>query len=187
MNIITGLAKGIKLETLEGDATRPTSQRVKEAIFSMIQFEIENTRFLDLFSGSGQMGLEAVSRGATVAVMSDVSREAVDIIIRNAKKTRLFDKCRISCCDYSQAIRGARGKEKFDFVFIDPPYNQKIIPEVLKSILDAGILNYGARVICESAEKLSEYKEEILSKFNIVREAKYSITYITILEVKNDE
>ena len=92
MKIITGTAKGMNIETLEGEATRPTSQRVKEAIFSMIQFEIENTCVLDLFAGSGQMGLESLSRGAKKATFCDASRDAVDIVIKNAKKTKLFDK-----------------------------------------------------------------------------------------------
>ena len=100
MKIITGIARGMNLETLEGDATRPTSQRVKEAVFSMIQFDIEGASVLDLFAGSGQLGLEALSRGAKKATFSDSSRDAVDIVMRNAKKSRLFDKCRISTCTY---------------------------------------------------------------------------------------
>ena len=121
MKIITGIAKGMNLETLEGEATRPTSQRVKEAIFSMIQFEIENASVLDLFAGSGQMGLEALSRGAKHATLCDKSPQAINIISENAEKTKLNSKCTIRRCDYLDALRSNMGK-KFDIVFLDPPY-----------------------------------------------------------------
>ena len=114
MRIITGTARGIKLTTLEGDTTRPTAERVKEAVFSMIQFEIEGRTVLDLFGGSGQLALEALSRGAAKATIIDASREAMNVIMDNAKKTRLFDRCRISCADYASFIRGAQGREKYD-------------------------------------------------------------------------
>mgnify|MGYP002513796524 CR=1 FL=1 len=97
MRIITGSARGVNLITLDGEATRPTAARTKEAIFSMIQFDIEGRKVLDLFSGSGQLALEALSRGATEAVMCDSSREAVAIMKKNAEKTRLASKCKIKC------------------------------------------------------------------------------------------
>ena len=105
MRIITGIARGTKLETLDSDATRPTSDKVKEAIFSMIQFEIEGRRVLDLFGGSGQLALEALSRGAARATIIDESREAVNIIINNAKHAKLYDKCRISAISYSAFLK----------------------------------------------------------------------------------
>ena len=94
MRIITGSAKGTRLETLDGEMTRPTSERVKEAIFSMIQFDVEGKRILDLFGGSGQLGLEALSRGADIATFVDSSRDAAELIKRNAQKAKLFDRCR---------------------------------------------------------------------------------------------
>ena len=95
MRIITGKARGTKLQTLAGEATRPTAERTKEAIFSMINFDIAGARVLDLFAGSGQLGLEALSRGAKSAVLNDSSREAAAIIRANAEKTRLVDSCEI--------------------------------------------------------------------------------------------
>ncbi len=182
MKIITGLAKGMNLETLEGDATRPTSQRVKEAVFSMLQFDIEGARVLDLFAGSGQLGLEALSRGATKATFCDLSRDATDIIIRNAKKSRLFDKCRISTCDYNQMIRGIAGKEQYDIIFIDPPYKLDCISDVLKKLCEANAIAPGAFVVCESGkEDIFGDNEELKAKFEIQKQAKYSITYITVL------
>ena len=99
MRIITGRAKGIKLDTLKGDNTRPTSERAKEAVFSMLQFDIEGRVVLDLFSGSGQMGLEALSRGASRAYLIDRGKGACDIIKKNVEKSRLNDGCFVLCED----------------------------------------------------------------------------------------
>jgi 16S rRNA (guanine(966)-N(2))-methyltransferase RsmD len=187
MKIITGLAKGMNLETLEGDATRPTSQRVKEAVFSMLQFDIEGARVLDLFAGSGQLGLEALSRGASKATFSDSSREATDIVIRNAKKARLFDKCRISTCDCNQMIRGIAGKEQYDIIFIDPPYKLDCISDVLKKLIDANAIAPGAFIVCESGkEDVFGANEDLASKFTVQKQAKYSITYITVLRPREE-
>ena len=125
MRIITGKARGIKLVSLEGDATRPTSERVKEAVFSMIQFDIEGRSVLDLFSGSGQLALEALSRGAAHAVMIDKSRDAVKIIKTNVEKTKLAEDCEIFNCDYKEYITKNKGRQ-FDIVFVDPPYAQNL-------------------------------------------------------------
>ena len=121
MRIITGQARNITLETLEGEATRPTAERVKEAVFSALQFEMENSHFLDLFAGSGQMGLEAVSRGAALAVMVDASPDAIAIIKANAKKTKLFDRCRIVNYKYQDYLKGfvKNGDRPFDIIYID--------------------------------------------------------------------
>lgn len=182
MKIITGTAKGMNLETLEGELTRPTSQRVKEAIFSMIQFDIEGASVLDLFAGSGQLGLEALSRGAKKATFSDSSRDAIEIVMKNAKKTRLFDKCRISNCGYEQMIRGLAGKEQYDIVFIDPPYKQRCVADVLERLSAGNVLAENAIVVCESGEEdIFGERPEIMEKFEIQKKAKYSISYITVL------
>ena len=150
MRIITGTARGIKLTTLEGDTTRPTAERVKEAVFSMIQFEIEGRTVLDLFAGSGQLALEALSRGAAKATIIDASREAMGVIMENAKKTRLFDRCRISCADYASFIRGAQGREKYDIVFLDPPYGAGLMPEALRKLDRGELFAPGAVIVCET-------------------------------------
>ena len=182
MKVITGTAKGMNLETLEGDKTRPTSQRVKEAIFSMLQFDIEGTNVLDLFAGSGQMGIEALSRGAKKATFFDIARDATDIVISNAKKTKLFGKCVVSTCDYKQAIRGLANKTAFDIVFIDPPYQDGIIVDVLNDIYRANILNENAFVICESGKAdIFEGNSELENKFIIQKQSRYSISYVTVL------
>lgn len=151
MRIITGTARGAKLETLEGEEiTRPTTQRTKEGIFSAIQFEIAGKRVLDLFSGCGQMALEALSRGAESAVMIDESAEAVEIIKLNAKKTGLIKSCRISRMDYSEYLKSANGREKFDIIFLDPPYSKSIKDEILKKLMRTDILADGCIVVCET-------------------------------------
>ena len=113
MRIITGTARGTRLETLPGDATRPTAERVKEALFSMIQFDIEGRRVLDLFAGSGQLGLEALSRGAAKATFVDSNRDALNVIKRNAQKTKLYDRCVLQAHLYG-FCPGSGGREKFD-------------------------------------------------------------------------
>ena len=180
MRIITGSAKGITLKTLEGDATRPTAERVKEAVFSMIQFDIEGRSVLDLFAGSGQMGLEALSRGAASATLVDKSRDAIAIIRNNATKTKLEDKCTIYQADYLDFIRRFSGKQ-YDIVFLDPPYALKMYKPALDAMLKASILKPTTLIICESGEDtVFEGDTELASKFVIEKQTRYSKTYITI-------
>lgn len=150
MRVITGSARGTKLVSLEGENTRPTSDRVKEAVFSMLQFDIEGRAVLDLFGGSGQLALEALSRGAARATIIDQSRDAVNIIIENAKKTHLFEKCRISATDYMSFIRGAAGREAYDIIFLDPPYASGLLPKSLEALHKAGLCAIGSSIICET-------------------------------------
>ena len=149
MRIITGSAKGIRLKTLEGDATRPTSERVKEAVFSMIQGDIEDREVLDLFCGSGQMALEALSRGASHAVAVDKALPAIKIITENAEKTKLISKCTIVRDEYLGFIKRNRGR-KFDIVFLDPPYASGYYSIALKAMLDNDMLKPSTMIICES-------------------------------------
>ena len=173
MRIITGTARGIKLTTLEGETTRPTAERVKEAVFSMIQFEIEGRAVLDLFAGSGQLALEALSRGAARATIIDASREAANVIMDNAKKTRLFDRCRISCADYASFIRGAAHREQYDIVFLDPPYAAGLMPEALRKLAQGDLYAPGAVIVCETdngtdarPSRRNRNEEEIEAKEN---------------------
>jgi 16S rRNA (guanine(966)-N(2))-methyltransferase RsmD len=148
MRVITGKARGVHLDTLEGDMTRPTTERAKEAIFSMIQFRIEGRRVLDLFAGSGQLGLEAVSRGAEHAVLVDQSREAVGIIDRNAKKTKLDAACTVICSDFAAYLRTRRGRDSFDIIFLDPPYAMRAVPAAVEEICKARALKPHGLIIC---------------------------------------
>ncbi len=183
MRIITGRAKGIRLETLEGETTRPTSERVKEAVFSMLQFDIEGRRVLDIFAGSGQLALEAVSRGASEAVLVDKSREAVGIIKKNIAKTKFDEQCRVFCMDCSEYIRRfGGGSEKFDIVFLDPPYAAGLYAPALSALLEADMLKSTTLIVCESdSTAIFGNNEKLASKFTEVKVSRYSKTVITIL------
>lgn len=183
MRIITGSARSVRLITLEGEEiTRPTSERVKEALFSMIQFDLEGRRVLDLFAGSGQLGLEALSRGAANALLSDVDRNACDVIKKNAQKTKLYDRTRVLNTDYKAVIRGCQGREKFDIVFLDPPYSSDMLQDAIDRMVRSDILAEGAIVCCESNRDTPFSGEGLYVK----RFARYSQTYLTIL-VKGEE
>ena len=145
MRIITGIAKGKKLLTLDGLETRPTSAAVKEGLFSAIQFEIEGSRVLDLFAGSGAMGLEALSRGAKSAIFVDKNPEACKIIKQNLINTGLENKAIIKNTDHLSFI--ANSNEKFDLVFLDPPYKEGLLYDTVTKLIP--LLSDNSIVICE--------------------------------------
>ena len=181
MNIITGSARGTKLLTLEGEATRPTLQRAKEVIFSAIQFDIEGREVLDLFAGSGQLGLEALSRGASRAVLVDRSAEAFDVIKANAQKTHLYKNCRIVNSDYAEYLRGAkRSGAKFGLVFIDPPYQSGLVWHALSKA--AEVTNPGGTIICE--HPANEKAPQESGNFSIYRQYQYGKVGLTFYRRK---
>lgn len=173
VRIITGSKKGRKLVTLEGDATRPTSERIKGAMFSSIQFDIENRRVLDLFAGSGQLGFEALSRGAESVTFVDSERDAMDIVKKNAKDLDFFDVCKFSVADYRNYIRKASGRDKFDLVFIDPPYAMECCVEAAMRLRDSELIIPGAILVLESGEEEVSESDERLSGFEFVKSTSY--------------
>ena len=188
MRVITGTAKGRKLQTLEGDATRPTSERIKGAIFSSIQFECEGRRVLDLFAGSGQMGLEALSRGAERATFIDSSREAMEIVKKNAVSTQLDSKCHFLVSDGKNYIRKASGKEKFDLVFVDPPYAMACCAEVADALASGGVIIPGAIVVLESGEEVIDMADKRLSGYEVIMSRSYGTkTTVNILFYRGRE
>lgn len=184
MRIITGKARGVRLATLEGQNTRPTSERAKEAIFSMLQFEISGASVLDLFAGSGQMGLEALSRGASHAFFCDASKDAIAIVRTNAQKTRLLLQSDIFCGDYKFFLKSLHRKQKFDLVFLDPPYALGLIPSALSELFKNDLLAPNAKIICESAseEDIFAGEENLKDFFRILKTARYGIACVTVLE-----
>ena len=174
MRIITGRAKGVRLDTLEGVATRPTAERVKEALFSMLQFDIQERSVLDLFSGSGQLALEALSRGASSAVMVDRSKDAVRIIKQNANKTKLSEMCEVYNCEFKEYITKNKGK-KFDIIFIDPPYRFDFGEKALQKIAQRGLLTENGIAVYER-DRPFEGEIAGLEKYD---ERKYGKTYLT--------
>ena len=186
MRIIAGKANRKALVTLPGEEiTRPTIERVKEGMFSAIQFDIQDRRVLDLFSGCGQIALEALSRGAESAVMIDSATEAVEILKQNAKSTGLMKQCRISRMDYSEYLKGAAGKEKFDLVFLDPPYSKDMKNEILKKVTRADILNDGAIVVCETNVDFCDGENVYNLKFK--KKYKYGKVFITMFTYNTSE
>ena len=150
MRIITGSARGIQLKTPPGDDTRPTTDRVKESIFNIIQFDIEGRDALDLFAGSGQLGLEAVSRGAASATFVDNNTAAVKIIRENVEKCRFGDSCAVINGDYKAFCQAAAARgQRFHLIFLDPPYSAGYLAKLLAVINKFDILHNNGIIVCE--------------------------------------
>ena len=157
MRIISGISRGTKLYTLEGENTRPTLDRVKEPLFSIIQTHIKDSVVLDLFAGSGALGLEALSRGAKKAVLCDKSYDAIKIIKNNVHKTHMEEKTEILCMDYKKCISVL--KEKFDIIFIDPPYKLDFAIKSVEMILEKELLLEEGIIIVETDDENRELQE----------------------------
>lgn len=182
MRIITGSAKGKKLVSLEGDATRPTSERIKEAVFSSIQFDVEGRRVLDLFAGSGQMGLEALSRGAERATFIDLSREAMEIVKQNCKTTGFFDKSHFLVSDWRNYIRKASGREQYDLVFVDPPYAMECCADAANYLAEKELIIPGAIVVLESGEEEIIPDDKRLNGYRVIKSTHYGKkTFVNVL------
>ena len=147
MRVVSGIARGRKLKELAGDDIRPTSDMVKESIFNIVQFDIEGRRVLDLFAGTGQLGIEALSRGAKSAVFVDSSPEAIKLIKENVKLCGFEDRSTIHRRD---ALNYLEHCEAFDLVFIDPPYDTGLAVGVLEKIFEFDKLNTNGIIICET-------------------------------------
>ncbi len=174
MRVITGIARGRTLETLPTDDVRPTYDRVKEAMFSIIQFEIEGRRVLDLFAGSGQLGIEALSRGAESATFIDNSKKSIDVVRRNLATVKLNDKATVIQADAVSFAANAAGR--YDIAFLDPPYDsgllEKVLPNVAQKMAEGGV------ILCET--DLKETLPEAVGDFNLYRTYKYGKTKITV-------
>ena len=147
MRVITGKARGVQLKTPEGMQTRPTADRVKEALFSIINFDIPGADVLDLFGGTGQLGIEALSRGAKSAVFVDHSEQACRLIRENLKRTKLEQEGRVIRGDYMDYL--SRCREKYDIILLDPPYAEVFLENALKRITEIDILRSGGIIVAE--------------------------------------
>ena len=150
MRVITGSARGRRLRELEGLETRPTTDRVKESMFNILQFDVEDSRVLDLFAGTGQLGIEALSRGAASAVFVEQRRDAVALIRENLKLTGLSERARVVNGEALAYLASAG--EKFDLIFLDPPYAAKLWKPVLEAVSRFDILSDHGIMICESPQ-----------------------------------
>ena len=147
MRVITGKARGIQLKTPQGMLTRPTADRVKEALFSIIRFDVAGARVLDLFGGTGQLGIEALSQGAERAVFVDAREDACALIRENLKKTHLEAQAQVIRGDYKRYLLSCR--EKFRILFLDPPYAEVFLEEAIKIATEIDILQSGGIIAAE--------------------------------------
>ena len=185
MRVITGSQRGRRLFTLEGNDVRPTTDKVKESIFNIIQFDIEGRSVLDLFAGSGQMGLEALSRGAVKATFIDSSREAMEIVKQNARATGFEDSCHYLVSDWRNYIRKASGREQFDLVFVDPPYAMECCAEAANYLAEKELIIPGAIVVLESGEEEILPEDERLRGFEVIKSTHYGKKTILKLKLSN--
>ena len=176
MRVITGKAKGITLATPEGMLTRPTSDRVKEALFSIIQFELPGAKVLDLFGGTGQLGIEALSRGASDAVFVDSREDACRLIRENLRRTKFELNGKVIRSDYLEYLK--RCKDTFDIVILDPPYAEVFLENALKMLTEIDILQSGGIIITE--RPLGKDLPWNFDGFTRSRDYKYGKTLITL-------
>lgn len=147
MRVITGSARGTTLKTPEGMLTRPTTERVKEAVFSSIHYLLPGRKVLDLFSGTGQMGIEALSRGAERCVFVDLRRQAAELIRENLRRAKLEEQAEVLQSDYLTYL--SRCREQFDLILLDPPYAEKFLENALQKISEIDILAEDGIIITE--------------------------------------
>lgn len=172
MRVIAGSARSLPLKTINGLDTRPTTDRIKETLFNMIQNDIGGCVFLDLFSGSGAIGIEALSRGADKAVFVENNKKAVSCIVDNLKFTKLDSKGEVINAEFTSALYRLEGKMVFDFIYMDPPYDQDYEKKVLEYLMESNILNEETIIIIEaSLETDFSYVEEL--NFKIIKEKRY--------------
>ena len=176
MRVITGKARGVSLKTPEGLTTRPTAERVKEALFSIINFDIPNAAVLDLFGGTGQLGIEALSRGAKSAVFVDAGDAACKLIKENLRRTKLEGQGRVIRSDYMQYLSTC--KEKFSIVFLDPPYAEVFLENSLNKLSEIDILQSDGIIVCE--RPLGKELSMELPGFTRSKDYKYGKTLLTL-------
>lgn len=180
LRIIAGIARGRTLETLPGLHTRPTSDRVKESLFSMLQMRLRDARVLDLFAGSGALGLEALSRGAAYAVFVDEHRPCVQTVEKNIQRTG-FDAamCRVLHAPASQAMTRLQSSPPFDIVFVDPPYRLGVYERVLQALFHGGLVAEDGLVVCEHAAQNAILEQpDIYRAVDTRRYGKSALTFI---------
>ena len=175
MRVITGTARGRRLNELKGSDTRPTTDRVKEGMFNIIQFDIEGRRVLDLFAGTGQLGIECLSRGARSATFVDQRSDAVRLIRENLKLTQLEERATVLLADYAAALSAG---EQYDLIFLDPPYESKLLERSLQMISQFDIPREHGIIVCESS--LEKELPALSSPYSKYREYRYGKIKITV-------
>ncbi len=178
MRVISGSARGKKLITSEGLDVRPTLDRVKESIFNMIAFDIPDSCVLDLFSGSGSLGIEALSRGAKECTFVDKSLQSISVTKKNLEATHLLDSAFVLNTDSIEFIKSTN--KKFDIIFIDPPYESDLYNKSLSAIKESGILSDGGFIVLEYDTEITPYFSA--NRFELTKEKKYGRVKILIMK-----
>ena len=176
MRVVSGTARGVALKTPDGMRTRPTADRVKEAMFSIIHFDLPGARILDLFGGTGQLGIEGLSRGAAYAVFTDESSSACELIRENLRRTQLASKAQVLRSDYAAYLRSCT--EKFDIIILDPPYAEVFLENSLKIISEIDILQSGGIIVAEHPLDKPFLVE--IEGFDRSKDYKYGKTLLTV-------
>ena len=186
MRVIAGLLKGRRLERVDTSDIRPTSDMVKEALFSILSDKVINCSFLDLFAGSGSVGIEAFSRGADEVVFIDSSSESIKVLKRNLNITGLKEGIEVYNTEYSNAINklGSRSK-KFDIIFIDPPYNKCIPVEAMKRIFENNVLSQNGIIVVE--HDIRDSMPEEVNSFILHKRKKYGNTHLSFYMNSEDD
>lgn len=179
MRVITGFLKNKRLDTPAGKDVRPTPDRVKEGIFSALQFDIEGRRILDLFAGSGQLGIEALSRGAEYAVFVDSSKESLKAVKSNIEACGLENKSKVVQSDFSSFC--AMCRDTFDYVFLDPPYSAGLLTKAVSAVVPL-MSDYGT-IICEHPREVK--LEPSVGDFNLVRAYRYGRVIVSVYRKEN--
>ena len=180
MRVISGKARGKKLNSLEGITTRPTLDRVKESLFNIIQSRLEEANILDLFAGSGALGIEALSRGAKTATFCDKSSEAIKIIKRNVEDTKFTEQSTIINTDYILLLKKlAKQNQKFDIIFLDPPFSKNIATIALENIINMDLLTEDGLLIIETNDvKREEENLKCNKNIEIFDKRKYGSVWL---------
>ena len=186
MRIISGKARGTKLYTLEGTATRPTLDRVKESLFNIIQNDIEDSTVLDLFSGSGAIGLEFLSRGAKRAVLCDNSKDAIKIIKQNVQKTHFEEKAEVYNMEFTKLVERLQN-QKFDIIYIDPPYATDFIKISLEKIIEYELVNENTKIIVETDDETRILNQIEKMDVEITDKRKYGRATIIFLKYRKTQ
>ena len=185
VRVISGSARGLKLNTPGDDRVRPTTDRVKESMFNIVQDWVYDSQVLDLFAGSGALGIEALSRCASQAVFCDNSLDSIKIIKSNIEKARVADRSQIVSGDFKRCLRDMEAKnQSFDMIFVDPPYYEGLFEEVLDTIRSCKILKKDGIVIVEHDAKKPIGQVEGLE---VYKEKKYGITMLTFYCLEDDD
>ena len=175
MRVISGIKRGLTLLSPKGEETRPTTDRVKENIFNLITGYTQEVKVLDLFSGSGAMGIEALSRGADSCVFTDLSKDAVEIIRKNVEKTGFNSIASVYQTDFEKYLNSTN--EKFSLIFLDPPYHNGFVDKAIAIIRKRGLLTEGGIIVCET-----DFDEEIdLSSFLLIKERIYGRVRVRVI------